>query len=146
MGPLEIFEIGLFPRPISSSQAAENEGSIRKTLAFAEIFKAGGATCTPYPDIQQRRWIKLAVNAAWNPLCALTLCDDANLLRSSPGAIEQVKTCMREVGDIASAVGYPGLITEEEIERQTSRAMQRRITFFIFFFVPVEMYTHSDGQ
>jgi 2-dehydropantoate 2-reductase len=127
MGPLELFEIGVYPNHTASSPAQQ------KAEAFAELFKQGGATCKVFDDIQKARWIKLSVNAAWNPFCALTHCDDANLLRSSPGAIDQIKGIMKEVASIATAVGYPDLITDDEIEKTLGRASGRKFTICFSF-------------
>lgn len=118
MGPLEYFQIGTFPATTSSQQAT----------SFAKLFTNAGATCTVYPDIQLQRWVKLSVNAAWNPMTALSLCDDANLLRSSPGADSLIAKVMREVGRIATAAGYPNAVTEEEISSQMTRSKERLVT------------------
>jgi 2-dehydropantoate 2-reductase len=118
MGPLEFFQIGTYPAtaPAPAQKQAED---------FAAIYTAAGATCKVFPDIQLQRWIKLSVNAAWNPMTALTLCDDANLLRSSPGAATMIANVMREVGHVAAAAGYPTAITEEEIQLQMKRSLER---------------------
>jgi 2-dehydropantoate 2-reductase len=118
MGPLEQFQIGVFPStaPAPAQKQAED---------YAAIYTAAGATCKVFPDIQLQRWIKLSVNAAWNPMTALTLCDDANLLRSSPGSAVMIAKVMREVGLVAAAAGYPTAITEEEIQSQMARSMKR---------------------
>jgi 2-dehydropantoate 2-reductase len=119
-GPLELFEIGTFP----ANAFGEAKG---KTQQLSNIFKAGGATAPIFDDIQKRRWIKLAVNAAWNPTTALALCDDGNFLRSSPEADAMVVNIFREVGRIAAAAGYPDLVTYEEIQRQMRRSRQRQV-------------------
>ncbi len=48
-------------------------------------------------------------------MTALTLCDDANFLRSSSVADETIVKIMRQAGDVARAAGYPQL-TEEWIQ------------------------------
>jgi 2-dehydropantoate 2-reductase len=118
MGPLEFFQIGTYP---STAPAAAQ----KQAADFAAIYTAAGATCKVFPDIQLQRWIKLSVNAAWNPMTALTLCDDANLLRSSPGAATMIAKVMREVGLVAAAAGYPTAISEEEIQSQMQRSKER---------------------
>lgn len=125
MGPFEHFEIGVYPTP-SSPPTPSQQSSIIAAEKFASLFAKGGATCTVYPDIQKPRWIKLSVNAPWNPMCALTQCDDANLLRSSPGAMDQIKKIMKEVAILAEAVGYPGLITDAEIDVTMNRNVGRK--------------------
>lgn len=119
--PLERFEIGTFPAHADAS-------SKDKVNALAELFRMGDATCVPYDDIQAQRWYKLALNAAFNPITALTLCDDANFLRSSEGALEVVKDVMREVGRVATAYGYGSVIGEETIAEQTARHEERMMT------------------
>ncbi|KAK5730027.1 hypothetical protein LTR17_011430 [Elasticomyces elasticus] len=98
-GPLERFEIGVYP--------------------------PGGGSAPVFEDVQPLKWIKVAVNAAWNPTTALTLCDDANYLRSSPQAEEMIRKIMREVGAVATAAGYPNAITDEVIERDIQRPIDR---------------------
>lgn len=58
-------------------------------------------------------------------MTALSLCDDANLLRSSSEAGPLVAKVMREVGRVATAAGYPDAVTEEEIESQLVRSRER---------------------
>jgi 2-dehydropantoate 2-reductase len=118
MGELEHFQVGTFP-------ASTTPSATRQVQDFAQLFTKAGATCTVYPDIQLQRWIKLSVNAAWNPMTALSLCDDANLLRSSPEASPLIMKVMREVGYVATAAGYPTAITEEEIQNQMSVSKMR---------------------
>lgn len=121
MGSLEHFQIGTYPA--SASAASKTQAA-----DFAQIFTNAGATCTVYPDIQHQRWIKLSVNAAWNPTTALSTCDDANLLRSSPEARPLIANVMREVGRVATAAGYPDAVTEAEILSQMSRTEKRLVT------------------
>ena len=48
-------------------------------------------------------------------MTALSLCDDANFLRSSSLADETIVKIMRQAGDVARAAGYPQ-VTEEWIQ------------------------------
>jgi 2-dehydropantoate 2-reductase len=118
MGPLQLIQIGTYPAnaPAAAKKAAQT---------FATLFAKGGGTIQLHDDVQPQRWIKLAVNAAWNPLCALTRCDDANLLRSSPAASDMMEDVMREVASVAAASGYPGAVSEEEIQKQMARPKSR---------------------
>lgn len=118
--PLERFEVGTYPA---------NAGVDAKSKAdqLADLFAKGDGTCVPYDDIQSQRWYKLALNAAFNPVTALTLCDDANLIRSSEGALEMLKDIMREVGATAKAYGYEN-IDETSIAEQMVRHEERLIT------------------
>lgn len=121
MGPLEIFEIGTYPASASKEAKA-------KVQQFSDIFKAGGANAPVFDDVQPRRWIKVAVNAAWNSTTALSLCDDGNFLRSSPEAEDMIIKLYKEVALVAAAAGYPGTLGDEEIERQMQRSRQRKKT------------------
>ncbi|RDI86110.1 hypothetical protein Vi05172_g3797 [Venturia inaequalis] len=124
MGPLELFQIGVYPTP-STPPTTSQQSSIEATETFASLFTKGGATCTIHADVQKPRWIKLSANAAWNSMCALTHCDDANLLRSSPGAMHQIRKIMKEVAVLADGVGYPGTITDAEIDKILERMALR---------------------
>lgn len=115
---LEEFEIGTFPH---SAPAEAKEAAAR----LSKLFDAGGAKAPVHEDIQIRRWNKLALNACFNPITALTLCDDANYLRSSGYAVEMAKDVMKEVGRLAAAAGYGGSITEKEIEEHMARHLGR---------------------
>ncbi|KAM0716956.1 hypothetical protein Q7P37_006808 [Cladosporium fusiforme] len=118
--PLERFEVGTYPPNAYAYAKAKAE-------TLAEMFKAGDGTCVHYDDIQGQRWYKLALNASFNPITALTLCDDANFLRSSEGALKIVKDVMWEVGAIARAYGYNN-IDQESIDQQTARHEERLAT------------------
>ena len=117
-GELERFEIGTYP-PNASSTAKE------QCQRLSDLYKAGGGSAPVFDDVQPQKWIKVAVNAAWNPTTALTMCDDANFLRSSPQAEKMIWKIMREVGAIATAAGYPNVITDEAITRDLQRPKDR---------------------
>ncbi|KAF2160689.1 hypothetical protein M409DRAFT_28829 [Zasmidium cellare ATCC 36951] len=116
--PLEEFEIGTFPidAPREHKEAAER---------LSRLFAAGGAKAPVHEDIQTRRWNKLALNACFNPITALTLCDDANYLRSSGFAVDMAKEVMREVGSVATAAGIVNAITDKEIDEHMARHLDR---------------------
>lgn len=118
--PLELFEIGTYPSTASEQSKAQVQG-------LADLWKAGGASCRIYNNIQAQRWSKLALNATLNPICALTLCDDANYLGSSEGALEMACDVMREVGRVAQALGY-NTITEDSIKEHMRRHQERMDT------------------
>ncbi|KAF7191804.1 Oxidoreductase AFT12-1, partial [Pseudocercospora fuligena] len=115
---LEQFEIGTFPARASEKAKAQ-------TRRFSDLFAAFGAKAPLHEDIQARRWIKLCVNASMNPMTALSVCDDGNMLRSSSYAIPMVREVMREVGRLATAAGYPDAVTGDEIEYHLSRHVGR---------------------
>jgi 2-dehydropantoate 2-reductase len=116
MGPLETFEIGTFPA------SAGNEAKSRAEQ-FSKLYKDAGATCPVYDDIQSKRWPKLALNFAFNPITALTRCDDGNFLRSSSIADDVIVDTMRQCGVVARAEGYD--VTEEYIQNVMSRHRDR---------------------
>lgn len=141
MGPLELFQIGVYPTP-STPPTPSQQSSIEATETFASLFTKGGATCTIHADVQKPRWIKLSANAAWNSMCALTHCDDANLLRSSPGAMHQIRKIMKEVAVLADGVGYPGTITDAEIDKILERMALRKSLFSLAFYTHTHTHTH----
>jgi 2-dehydropantoate 2-reductase len=116
---LNRLEIGTYPAsaPASHKQAAEK---------FAALIQKGGGGAEVYDDIQPRRWSKLVVNASWNPITALSLCSDADFLRSSPGAVDLVRNVMCEVVALAKAMKIEG-VTEDVAEKQLSRHRARTI-------------------
>lgn len=116
--PLERFEIGAYPTANATSAARD------KVKGLVDLFTKGGATCVAYDDIQPQRWYKLALNATLNPICALTLCDDGNYLRSSDGALAMACDVMREVGKVAAALGYDN-ITDDTINEHMKRHIER---------------------
>jgi len=117
MGPLERLEVGTYPARASAEAKA-------KAKLLQDLWTAGGGNCEVFEDVQAQRWIKLSVNASWNPICALSLCDDANFIRSSPEAIDMIRKVMAEVGQVAAAAGYPGLV-DGAIEEHLSRSKRR---------------------
>lgn len=119
--PLQRFEIGLYP----SSSTNTNPQAHHQTQQLSGLWSKGRADAPVFADVQPTKWKKLAINAAWNPIAALTLCDDANYLRSSPLSEPQIKSLMREVGRVATASGYPDLITEDFIEADLQRPRER---------------------
>ncbi len=121
MGPLERFEIGTYP-------ANAPEKAKEQTRRLSEIWQAGGATAPVFDDVQPVRWMKVAINASWNPITALTLCDDANYLRSSQLSEPMVRKIMQEVSRVATAVGYPDTITDEMITKDLERPKSRLAT------------------
>jgi 2-dehydropantoate 2-reductase len=120
MGPLQLLHVGTYPS--NASPEAKQAAQI-----FTDLFTKGGGIIKLHDDVQPQRWVKLAVNAAWNPLCALTQCDDGNLLSSSPEAEGVILDVMREVAKVADASGYPGAVSEEEIQTQMVRSRARKI-------------------
>lgn len=58
------------------------------------------------PDIRARRWLKLAMNCAINPLTALLHCRNGELL-ARPEALATMRTVCAEVAAVMAAEGLP---------------------------------------
>jgi 2-dehydropantoate 2-reductase len=110
---VERLDIGAYPSSALSDHAQ----------AFTKLMTSAGSNSTFYPDVQRSRWYKLLVNAAWNPICALTLSTDADFMTSSAEAVQFALDVMLEVRDIAQAYGHE--ISKEEVEQQIQRAKLR---------------------
>lgn len=123
----ELLEMGTFPAS-QATQSELNGGSktyLSQVEELAALFRSGGATVNVLADVQEARWRKLLINAAWNPVCALAFLDDASFLRSSSQAEHLIRAIMREVAGIAQALGYHS-INDNVIETQLERALARR--------------------
>ena len=117
MGTFEKLEVGTFP-----ASTYQNKSGLQKAADdFMNIMKKAGSEVLWYDDIQEKRWNKLLLNAAWNPICALTLSRDVAFLQSSPEAYKVVEDVMLEVVPIARALGYTS-ITAGGAEEQLKRA------------------------
>ncbi|KAI1100394.1 6-phosphogluconate dehydrogenase C-terminal domain-like protein [Jackrogersella minutella] len=123
---VELLHVGTYPAasvPDSHKQAART---------FAELIGKGGATAKLHDDVQRERWGKLLVNAAWNPVCALTrLRDrefmDANAslgLGGSGDGLQFVREVMLEIAAVARACGYAD-VDEALVDYQIGRAAAR---------------------
>jgi 2-dehydropantoate 2-reductase len=112
-GEVENLQLGAFP-PSTSQEHAES---------FAGLVRAAGGTATAFEDVQTKRWSKLLVNASWNPICALTLSRDTDVLGSCDEASGVLLAVMMEIRDIADVYGYT--ITKEDVVHQLGRAQAR---------------------
>jgi 2-dehydropantoate 2-reductase len=112
-GEIERLEIGNYPA------SKDSDGSQR----FAQLLRSAGGTVELYDDVQMKRWYKLIVNASWNPICALTLCTDVEVMESSAQATGLVHAIMLEVCDIAAAYGHA--ISQDSVDYQLGRAKAR---------------------
>lgn len=93
-------QIGLFP-----SQGGDAAVEMKRLDAFASLLSGGKTVFQVVPDIQVLRWEKVVWNAAWNTLTTLTLTDTHTWLSSSPGATPMTRRLMKEVIDVARALG-----------------------------------------
>jgi 2-dehydropantoate 2-reductase len=121
MGNLERLEVGTYP----TSAYNESAACKRAVDEFLSVLKHARSDVRWYEDIQVRRWNKLLINAAWNPICALTLSRDVAFLASDAGASKIVEDVMLEVVAIAQRLGYSSISPEAAIE-QMKRAGSRR--------------------
>jgi 2-dehydropantoate 2-reductase len=112
-GEIAKLQVGSYPA------SAPNEPA----EAFAKLVQAAGGIAEFFDDVQPKRWIKLLVNASWNPICALTLSKDTDVLLSCPEASDVLLAVMIEIRNIAEAYGYT--ITKEEVDFQLGRAHAR---------------------
>lgn len=116
---LNMLEIGTYP-------ATAPEAHKRAAHQLCALVEAGGGVAKVFDDVQPKRWSKLIVNASLNPITALSLCNDADFIRSSPGAVELIRNVMMEVVSIAKALGVQG-IDEEVAETHLTRHRARTV-------------------
>jgi 2-dehydropantoate 2-reductase len=103
---LSCLELGTYPAnaPASHKTAAKE---------FADLMIRGGGGAQLFDEIQTARWSKLLMNAAWNPIGALTLTTDGDfLLTSDPYAYELAWGIMTEIVELAEVIGIPGVSVE----------------------------------
>ena len=112
-GEIERLEVGAYPSSASDQHAK----------AFAHLIHTSGATAIFHEDIQLIRWTKLLINASWNPICALALSRETDLLESCDEASNIIEAVMLEICDIAAAYGYK--ITKEKVAFELGRAKAR---------------------
>ncbi|EXJ58269.1 2-dehydropantoate 2-reductase [Cladophialophora yegresii CBS 114405] len=96
--------------------------------SFSALLTQGGGRTKVHSDVQAARFSKLLINAAWNPVCALSLSRDGEFLHASPPEISLnlIKSLMLEIAHIAQACGYDG-INAETVEYQINRAKVREL-------------------
>ncbi|KAL4780516.1 ketopantoate reductase PanE/ApbA-domain-containing protein [Aspergillus varians] len=117
---LNLIELGTYP-----SKAPEPHKAAARW--FADLMIKGGGAAEVYEDIQVARWSKLLLNAAWNPIGALTLTSDGDFLRTSePYAYDLGWGIMMEIVELAKEVGIPG-VTAEVAEKKFSIAKKRAV-------------------
>ena len=102
---VELLHIGTVP---ANAPDAHNSSA----REFAEILQAGSGTAEVHEDVQEIRWSKLIVHAAWNPTCVKSRSRDAQFIRPSPGALDFERKIMLEVASIPQAVGYEKINAE----------------------------------
>lgn len=114
---LNRIELGTYPASAPREHAA-------CATVLAETMRTGGGEASVFEDVQQARWRKLLVNAAWNPIGALSMCTDGGFLATSPFARDLVWGVMMEVVALARKAGVEG-VDEEAAERLFSISKKR---------------------
>lgn len=117
IGGLERLEIGTF-----RINAPEEHKS--RVVELSKLWQAGGGQASVFNDISPKRWSKLAVNCAFNPMAALTHCNSTNLILSSDLSVDIILKVSAEVRMIASAEGVQ-LANDDEIKDLISWQLQR---------------------
>ncbi|RKL03509.1 D-galactonate dehydratase [Fusarium oxysporum] len=98
----EDMQVGLYPNE------AGDESCDKEHLAqFESLLSIGKTIFQIVPNIQVQRWEKVVWNAAWNSLTALTLMDTHAWLSSSDLSTPMTRKLMKEVIDVANALGVP---------------------------------------
>lgn len=116
---VNLLELGTNPSNAPESQKAD-------ARRFADLMIRGGGDVEIHEDIQVARWSKLLLNAAWNPIGALTLTSDGDFLRSSdPYALNLAWGVMTEIVELAQKAGIEGVtieVAQKKIETSKRRA------------------------
>lgn len=108
-------EMGSYPAIQSSSIPSS-------ALKIMSCLDDAGLAVSWHDDIQERRWLKLVLNAPFNPMCALTRSDDATILSvSGELATSVVHGVMDEIVATAKALGFTA-VTREVAEQLLSNA------------------------
>lgn len=110
--------------PSSINKEGGQEQAVRSAEALCVLIRRGGGLSSIYRDMQPRRWLKLLINATWNPICALTQLDDSSFLKSSSLAPGYVKEAMGEVVGVAQALGYSE-VTQTKANDRLERVLNR---------------------
>ncbi|KAH7240804.1 enolase C-terminal domain-like protein [Fusarium redolens] len=98
----EDMQVGLYPNK-TGSESRDNQ----HLAQFESLLSIGKTIFQIVPNIQVQRWEKVVWNAAWNSLTALTLMDTHAWLSSSDLSTPMTRKLMKEVIDVANALGVP---------------------------------------
>lgn len=122
MRDFELLEVGTYP---ASAYTAGSLPHVKASAdAFMDMLRQAGSNVHFFPDVQEKRWNKLLLNAPWNPMCALTLSRDVALLAATPEAEKAVEEVMLEVVAVAAKLGYTA-ISPQAAREQLTRATKR---------------------
>ncbi|QGI86818.1 hypothetical protein CEK25_013547 [Fusarium fujikuroi] len=98
----EDMQVGLYP-----NKAGDASRDAQHLSQFESLLSIGKTIFQIVPNIQVQRWEKVVWNAAWNSLTALTLVDTHAWLSSSDLSTPMTRKLMKEVIDVANALGVP---------------------------------------
>ncbi|KAI1009062.1 hypothetical protein LB504_001969 [Fusarium proliferatum] len=98
----EDMQVGLYP-----NKAGDVSRDAQHLAQFESLLSIGKTIFQIVPNIQVQRWEKVVWNAAWNSLTALTLMDTHAWLSSSDLSTPMTRKLMKEVIDVANALGVP---------------------------------------
>ncbi|KAF4494288.1 galactonate dehydratase [Fusarium agapanthi] len=98
----EDMQVGLYP-----NKAGDASRDTQRLSQFESLLSIGKTIFQIVPNIQVQRWEKVVWNAAWNSLTALTLMDMHAWLSSSDLSTPMTRKLMKEVIDVANALGVP---------------------------------------
>jgi 2-dehydropantoate 2-reductase len=102
----------------------DEEGSARpepETAADLDLLAKAGINCEWTSDIDQHRWVKIAVNAVINPLTVIFDCNNGELLRNTE-SIELMSALYKETSALFKEIGVPH--GEEDLRELTESILQ----------------------
>ncbi|KAG5662021.1 hypothetical protein KAF25_004260 [Fusarium avenaceum] len=113
----EDMQVGLYP-----NKAGDEIRDTQRLSQFESLLSIGKTIFQIVPNIQVQRWEKVVWNAAWNSLTALTLMDTHSWLSSSDLSTPMTRKLMKEVIDVANALGVP--LEDELIDKLIDKILR----------------------
>ncbi|KAM0206812.1 hypothetical protein ACHAQI_008037 [Fusarium lateritium] len=113
----EDMQVGLYP-----NKTGDETLDTQRLSQFESLLSIGKTIFQIVPNIQVQRWEKVVWNAAWNSLTALTLMDTHSWLSSSDLSTPMTRKLMKEVIDVANALGVP--LEDELIDRLIDKILR----------------------
>lgn len=110
-------QVGLYP-----NKAGDETRDTQRLSQFESLLSIGKTIFQIVPNIQVQRWEKVVWNAAWNSLTALTLMDTHSWLSSSDLSTPMTRKLMKEVIDVANALGVP--LEDELIDKLIDKILR----------------------
>jgi 2-dehydropantoate 2-reductase len=112
-GPGRVRHAGRGDLVIGVPRAARGRGDEQADLAaIAAVFERAGVPCPVAPDIEAALWTKLAINCAFNAICALGRARYGRMTTREP-VRAVMEDAVREVVAVAQADGVPLVLGEE---------------------------------